>query len=223
MDMPSPAYLFRTGVLYVCNEYFVEKKYPWHCYNGTWLCWPGFTRDPFHKQVMSSWSNSHENVCRTYVQKYWLDQATILRMPWQLSCHGMCKICGLIWSVESKLCPGDFFSRFLLSAHKQVCEICPRISVTHWPLGDVAIYFKIIIFKLIMRTSTLGACCASVAYLRTSLMIGQYWFRYTKPLPEPDRWHHMASLGHNELTPYEVTPRPITVMTYEVKMQRTWN
>ena len=86
-------------------------------------------------------------------------------------------------------------------------------ELTHWPLLDLVVILKLVVFKLISR-SVFGAFpvkLPSGECHKTSLWIGQHWFRewlgairqQSITWTNPDLqvlWQHLALPGHEELT-----------------------
>ena len=57
--------------------------------------WPSWhdpmSRDRFTKSLWAHDTKLVEICFASDMKKWWLDHSTIVHMPWQLSCHGMCK------------------------------------------------------------------------------------------------------------------------------------
>ena len=49
-------------------------------------------KDTFSSQFMGSLMKSCNKYKLLFLHNWWSDQVMILHMPWQLSCHDMCKI-----------------------------------------------------------------------------------------------------------------------------------
>ena len=99
--------------------------------------------------------------------------------------------------------------------------------LTQWPLEDVAVILKSIIFKLV--ASTLAVKLLPGECHRTSLMRSQHWFRYwfavarqqaiTWASVDPGLWRPMAS-SHNELKSFHVGDTDSFIMRSQYSVYR---
>ena len=124
--------------------------------------------------------------CCLSLRSWWRDYQTCTLYPF-------CKSPYLIWR---------WHARYLAS----------HCKLTHWPLGDLdslwKVLFSILFYWLV--SSHLLTIMPSDECHGTYLKISQNWFRQwlgairqqviTWANVDPDLRHHMASLGHNELT-----------------------
>ena len=64
----------------------------------------------------------YANLVKIYGEKWWPDQVIILHMPWQLSCHSMCKIVIRLRNENRKI-----FMRFNWWAHRLIVKWIPSL------------------------------------------------------------------------------------------------